>query len=113
MLFRSCHLPVVLDCTCSGIRHYAALLRDESMASLVNLMPSDKPQDIYSALIAKVLDILRADDHPDAEKIVSDQQGGQQALGVFEQLEDIAVARLLPLLDIIDILSREGEKSNF
>lgn len=56
-----CHLPVVLDCTCSGIQHYAALLRCEQMGELVNLMPSDRPQDIYSTVLAKVLDQLRSD----------------------------------------------------
>lgn len=66
-----CNLPVQLDCTCSGIQHYAAFLRNEGMAKLVNLMPSDKPQDIYSALIARVLQILRTDNHPDAAKWLS------------------------------------------
>lgn len=56
-----CQLPVVLDCTCSGIQHYSALLRNEHMAELVNLMPSDKPQDIYSRVLAAVLDRVRAD----------------------------------------------------
>ena len=66
-----CDLPVQLDCTCSGIQHYAAFLRNEGMASLVNLKSSDKPQDIYSALIAKVLEILRNDDNPEAQKWLS------------------------------------------
>jgi DNA-directed RNA polymerase len=56
-----CCLPVVLDCTCSGIQHYSALLRNEQMGELVNLLPSDKPQDIYSTVLAKVLDQLRTD----------------------------------------------------
>jgi|GEM_PF-2336089 len=55
------HLPVVLDCTCSGIQHYAALLRSDAMAPMVNLMPSDAPQDIYTAVLARVLEILRND----------------------------------------------------
>ena len=55
------HLPVVLDCTCSGIQHYAALLRSEEMAELVNLMPSETPQDIYTAVLAQVLEQLRND----------------------------------------------------
>lgn len=66
-----CQLPVQLDCTCSGIQHYAAFLRNEGMASLVNLLPSEKPQDIYNALIDRVLDILRNDDNPDAAKWLS------------------------------------------
>jgi DNA-directed RNA polymerase len=62
-----CQLPVVLDCTCSGIQHYSALLRNEQMAELVNLMPSDKPQDIYSRVLNAVLERLRADvDSPHA-----------------------------------------------
>ena len=56
-----CQLPVVLDCTCSGIQHYSALLRNEQMAELVNLMPSDKPQDIYTRVLNAVLEQLRAD----------------------------------------------------
>ena len=55
------HLPVVLDCTCSGIQHYAALLRSEEMAELVNLKQSEKPQDIYTAVLSRVLEILRTD----------------------------------------------------
>ena len=52
-------LPIMLDCTCSGIQHYAALLRNKSMASMVNLAPSDKPQDIYATVITKVNESLR------------------------------------------------------
>lgn len=62
-----CQLPVVLDCTCSGIQHYSALLRSEQMAELVNLMPSDHPQDIYARVLNAVLERLRADrDNPSA-----------------------------------------------
>lgn len=56
-----CHLPVVLDCTCSGIQHYAALLRSEGMAKLVNLLPSEQPQDIYSVVLDRVLAQVRKD----------------------------------------------------
>jgi DNA-directed RNA polymerase len=56
-----CQLPVVLDCTCSGIQHYSALLRNEQMAELVNLKPSDKPQDIYAHVLQAVLLQLRSD----------------------------------------------------
>lgn len=55
------HLPVVLDCTCSGIQHYSALLKSEGMAQLVNLLPSDKPQDIYTVVLDRVLEQLRTD----------------------------------------------------
>lgn len=56
-----CTLPVVLDCTCSGVQHYSALLRSEDMAKLVNLTDTDKPQDIYSVVLEEVLELLRHD----------------------------------------------------
>ena len=56
-----CHHPVVLDCTCSGIQHYSALLRSEDMAALVNLTPSEAPRDIYGVVLDQVLAKVRAD----------------------------------------------------
>ena len=56
-----CHHPVVLDCTCSGIQHYSALLRSEEMAALVNLTPSEAPRDIYAVVLDRVLALVRAD----------------------------------------------------
>ena len=55
----NCQLPVMLDCTCSGIQHYAALLKSEDMGRSVNLISSDRPQDIYSEVITRVLEKLR------------------------------------------------------
>jgi DNA-directed RNA polymerase len=60
-----CDLPVMLDCTCSGIQHYSALLRNEEMGALVNLTRSeDGPADIYRTVIEKVLAVLRSSDDP-------------------------------------------------
>lgn len=42
------HLPIAMDGTCSGLQHYSALLLDEVGGAAVNLVPSDKPSDIYS-----------------------------------------------------------------
>lgn len=63
-----CHLPIMLDCTCSGIQHYAALLRSESMGKSVNLISSDRPQDIYSEVMTRVLKKLRESEDPRARK---------------------------------------------
>lgn len=41
------HLPVMVDGTCNGIQHLSAILRDEVAGAYVNLVPADKPQDIY------------------------------------------------------------------
>lgn len=44
------HLPVMVDGTCNGIQHLSALLRDEVAGYYVNLVPSEKPQDIYKVV---------------------------------------------------------------
>lgn len=41
-------IPIALDGSCSGLQHFSAMLRDEAGGRAVNLVPSDKPQDIYS-----------------------------------------------------------------
>ena len=41
-------LPISVDQTCSGLQHYAALLRDPVSGMSTNLIPSDVPKDIYS-----------------------------------------------------------------
>ncbi|TPX51041.1 DNA-directed RNA polymerase [Synchytrium endobioticum] len=47
-------LPVHQDGTCNGLQHYAALGGDIHGAEKVNLVPSDKPQDLYSGVASIV-----------------------------------------------------------
>ena len=46
-------LPVATDATCSGLQILAGLARDKSTACLVNVMPSNKPQDAYQVIADK------------------------------------------------------------
>jgi len=46
-------LPVATDATCSGLQILAGLARDKSTACLVNVMPSNKPQDAYAVIAEK------------------------------------------------------------
>ncbi|MPZ29993.1 MAG: hypothetical protein GEV13_03170 [Rhodospirillales bacterium] len=48
-----CHLPVMLDGTCNGLQHWAALLRDEKVGQFVNLVPGDKPMDLYGRVASR------------------------------------------------------------
>ena len=48
------NLPLAFDGTCSGLQHFSAILRDEVGGYAVNLVPSDKVQDIYSIVADKV-----------------------------------------------------------
>ena len=49
-------IPVATDATCSGLQILAGLARDKSTACLVNVIPSDKPQDSYKVIADKCID---------------------------------------------------------
>lgn len=56
------HLPVSLDGTCNGLQHYSALLRDETGAAATNLLPANRPNDIYAQVARVTVDILTKSD---------------------------------------------------
>ncbi|KAI5283826.1 DNA-directed RNA polymerase [Ascosphaera aggregata] len=55
------HLPVHQDGSCNGLQHYAALGGDVVGAQQVNLAPSDRPSDIYTAVAEYVKKAVKAD----------------------------------------------------
>ncbi len=46
------HLPVSVDGSCNGLQHFSAMLRDRVGGEAVNLVPGDKPNDIYARVAA-------------------------------------------------------------
>lgn len=48
------HLPVHLDGSNSGLQHFSAMLLDPVGAAAVNLIPADRPQDVYAEVATKV-----------------------------------------------------------
>src|SRR5690606_39578489 len=52
------HLPCFIDGTCNGLQHFSALAGDPKLAALVNVVPSDTPQDIYQAVADRASAIL-------------------------------------------------------
>lgn len=68
-------LPYAQDGTCSGLQHFSAILRDPIGGKAVNLIPQDKPNDIYAQVAEKVNTFLKEDaqkgstDHYDEEKM--------------------------------------------
>lgn len=62
------HICVRVDGSCNGLQHLSALLRDEVGGAAVNLVPADKPNDIYSQVASKVIERLEEDDSPLAAK---------------------------------------------
>ena len=52
-------VPIAMDGTCNGIQHYSALLRDPVAGRSVNLVPADKPQDIYRTVADHAMGTMR------------------------------------------------------
>ncbi len=44
------HLPIAMDGSCSGLQHFSAMLRDEVGGAAVNLVPGERPADVYVAV---------------------------------------------------------------
>jgi DNA-directed RNA polymerase len=57
-------IAVAMDGSCNGLQHYSAMLRDPVGGKAVNLVPCDKPQDIYAEVARVVMDGLRRDVFP-------------------------------------------------
>ena len=55
------NLPVHQDGTYNGLQHYAALGGDSDGAQQVNLSPSDKPNDVYSAVCQQAVKQIELD----------------------------------------------------
>jgi DNA-directed RNA polymerase len=63
------HLPVMVDGSCNGLQHYAAMLRDPVGGAAVNLLPPgdgayDEPADIYQAVADLVTGKLEQSSDP-------------------------------------------------
>lgn len=51
-------LPLTFDHSASGLQHLALIRLDEHAATLVNLVDSDKPHDVYAALVERTLELF-------------------------------------------------------
>lgn len=54
-------LPVAWDGSCNGLQNFSAMLRDPVGAAATNLIPQDKPADIYRAVAEAAEGVVRAD----------------------------------------------------
>lgn len=64
------NLPVQMDGTCNGLQNFSAMLLDEVGGAAVNLIPADKPQDIYQRVCDLVVERIM-DDLSSSEVITS------------------------------------------
>ncbi|PSK40693.1 hypothetical protein C7M61_000341 [Candidozyma pseudohaemuli] len=64
------YMPVHQDGTCNGLQHYAALGGDIGGAQQVNLVPADRPQDVYAHVAGLVEKRLEADAEAGDERAI-------------------------------------------
>lgn len=106
------HLPIPMDGSCNGLQNFSALLRDPVGGKATNLIPSDKPQDIYQEVAAVVSSTIVEDaekGNPYAMTLdgkisrdivkqpVMTQPYGATKAGMRSQIED-AIKKHLPTL---------------
>ena len=63
-----CGLPINLDGSNSGTQHFAALGLNENDGKLVNLIPTDLPEDIYEAVASVVRTSMKDDGSREAKE---------------------------------------------
>lgn len=61
-------LPIHSDCSNSGLQHYSAMMRDEVGGKATNLIPSNKPNDVYGIVADKVKEKLSLSTEPFAKQ---------------------------------------------
>ena len=66
------HIPCGIDATASGLQILGALMGDDSTCRLVNVLPTNKPSDLYQAIIDKTIKLIK-DDRPRRRGIPLDQ----------------------------------------
>jgi len=54
------HLPVGMDGSCNGLQNFSAMLRDDVGGKATNLLPGDRPNDIYQMVADVVTELLKA-----------------------------------------------------
>lgn len=73
------HLPVGMDGSCNGLQNFSALLRDKVGGAATNLVPGDKPADIYQQVADRALERIENSEHSDMRTewlAFSDKHGG-------------------------------------
>lgn len=82
-------LPIALDGTCNGLQHFCGMLKDAEGGAAVNLVPSDKPRDIYSQVASVVSELVLADANSTVAEMQAtlpapkvDKEGKEKPLGM-------------------------------
>lgn len=70
-----CNIHVHVDGSCNGMQHYAAFGRDRNGGMQVNLADSDRPGDVYTAILKLVLKDIENESNLDFIEIAEGLKG--------------------------------------
>lgn len=70
-----CHLHIHVDGSCNGMQHYAAFGRDENGGRQVNLAESDRPGDVYTAILNLVIAEIDKENNPEFLEVAESLKG--------------------------------------
>ena len=70
-----CRLHVHVDGSCNGMQHYAAFGRDGNGGRQVNLADSERPGDVYTAILRLVLQEIEGERRPEYADIAGSLKG--------------------------------------
>eukprot|EP00923_Selenidium_pygospionis_P011311 GHVN01019578.1.p1 GENE.GHVN01019578.1~~GHVN01019578.1.p1 ORF type:complete len:757 (+),score=119.66 GHVN01019578.1:53-2272(+) len=62
-------LPIHQDGSCNGYQHYAAISRSAKGGNAVNLVPQDRPQDMYTDVLKIVVKMIEEEKKPEKKKL--------------------------------------------
>jgi hypothetical protein len=85
-------IPVGMDGSCNGLQHFAALFQDEQLGKLVNLVPSEEPQDVYRVMAVRAQEILDQDADEDNPHALYWRQQGLKITRKFMKLPVMTLA---------------------
>jgi len=70
-----CRLHVHVDGSCNGLQHYAAFGRDEQGGRQVNLAESERPGDVYTAVLNLVIEEMEKEKDPNLAEVAESLKG--------------------------------------
>ena len=83
-------MPVHLDASCNGYQHVSTLLRHPELARLVNVIPSERPQDLYE----EVALVARENHSGEVRKFLDERLDRDLADRAFDRIFDRKMAKL-------------------
>jgi DNA-directed RNA polymerase len=78
-------LPVMMDGSCNGAQHYAAMFRDEVGGAAVNLMPAARPSDLYANVAGRLQDLVTEEAAAGDEMAILWNKSGLISRGLVKQ----------------------------